>query len=674
MSRHVHVPSAFLALGLVSLSACVDAPPGEPPSDEHDHDYVHVHDEGDAGDGLIACGKLGRVEVRDGKVMQDDMVFGDEADLPELCDASVQGQLFGVGVDDPAHKWPNGVIPYRVLPHVPSNITQRISQAMTAWEGATSIEFEPYVEGEHTSWVEFDTDTSCHAHVGKNGGKQNVWLTDSKDVDEIVGVAIAANNWVYTWYLDGSVTAGTPTQVDEHKAVYKFSLPPGYYAAQIVEMAINSQDRVYTWWSDGKVSIGTSFDLDAYQAPQGNYALPAGKTRYMIVGIGISGSDTVHTWYNDGTRSMGSSLNLGNVAVAIDDVDVTSTSIRGVDFWSNNDVYTFYTNQAGEYRRVIGTIYDQSTVEYASVKVNLPRNCSVNTTIHELGHTIGLKHEQARCDRDNHVRVFFDNVQSGKAGNFDKWCDGFSDHGAYDFDSLMHYSSYAWTKNDSPTLVKKGTLGANIPKVLEMAIASDDHVYTWWEDGTVTAGTSYDLELYRARYPFTLPPGRTIADIRGIGIASDDRVYTYYVDGTVSVGTTADLDAHVAPYDYDLAYKATGVRYQPNELLAIGISDEDHVYAWYSDGYVSWGTSDNPGQQPRYSFSSPLDPDRDELKGIDIANGDHTYAWYETGRASRGATWHLSEDDTYDVRTRGTILTGNSGLSAGDIAAVNAMY
>lgn len=674
MSRHVSVPSAFLALGLVSLGACVDAPPDEPPGDEHGPDDGHDHAHGEPDDGRIACGELGRVEVRDGKVVKDDMVFGYEDELAELCDPSAQDELFGIGYDTNLRKWPGGVVPYRVQSDVPTNLYTRIHQAISHWQAHTPIQFTTYIPGVHDDYVEFDTDTWCHAEVGRRGGKQYVWLTDAKAINDIRGVAIASNDWVYTWYADGSVTAGTSTSADAHRAVYKYTLPAGYTANQIVEIAIAADDRVYTWWSDGKVSIGTSSDLDAHQTPTGNFSVAQGKTRGMIVGIGIGPGDTVHAWYDDGTRSSGNSQNLGNTAVAITDVDIVPSTTLGVDFSSSGAVYTFY-NKDNVYKRVVGTLSDQSTVEYASEKVTLPGDCPLSATIHEIGHSVGLKHEQSRCDRDSHVRVFLDNVTDGKEGNFDKECGvSFSDYGGYDFASIMHYTSYGFSKNQNPTLLRRGTLGANIPNAIEMAIASDDHVYTWWEDGTVTAGTSSELETYRSRYPFTISGTRTVANIKGIAIASDDRVYTYYDDGKVSVGTTSDLDAHVAPYSYWLAYKPSGVRYQPHEILSVGISEDDHVYVWYTDGRVSWGTSNYPGANDLYDFSSPLDPDRDEIKGIDISSDDRTYVWYETGRASQGATWNLSSIDTYDIRGRGIVLQSNSVLSAGDIAAVNAMY
>jgi hypothetical protein len=87
-----------------------------------------------------------------------------------------------------------------------------------------------------------------------------------------------------------------------------------------------------------------------------------------------------------------------------------------------------------------------------------------------------------------------------------------------------------------------------------MGIAgSDDHVFVWYRDGTVSSGSSSKLAQHRAPYAYTLPPGKTPGDIMGMGIAgSNDHVFAWYRDGTVSSGSSSDLDQHRAPYPYSL--------------------------------------------------------------------------------------------------------------------------
>ena len=46
--------------------------------------------------------------------------------------------------------------------------------------------------------------------------------------------------------------------------------------------------------------------------------------------------------------------------------------------------------------------------------------CTTGNIIHELGHAVGLWHEQSRADRNQFVEIIAQNVSAGKALNFDQ--------------------------------------------------------------------------------------------------------------------------------------------------------------------------------------------------------------------------------------------------------------
>jgi hypothetical protein len=58
---------------------------------------------------------------------------------------------------------------------------------------------------------------------------------------------------------------------------------------------------------------------------------------------------------------------------------------------------------------------------------------------HEVGHALGLYHEQQRLDRDSYITIFWDNLPPDK-GAWTKVPDGSVQRGPYDFYSVMHYS------------------------------------------------------------------------------------------------------------------------------------------------------------------------------------------------------------------------------------------
>lgn len=86
-------------------------------------------------------------------------------------------------------------------------------------------------------------------------------------------------------------------------------------------------------------------------------------------------------------------------------------------------------------------------------KLNLASGCwTTGIILHELGHAMGLFHEHQRSDRNRYLSIALENVKKGSKGNFFSvfWA---KKHGAYDFQSVMHYRAQAFSKNGKPTLV-----------------------------------------------------------------------------------------------------------------------------------------------------------------------------------------------------------------------------
>ncbi|XP_023212714.1 zinc metalloproteinase dpy-31-like [Centruroides sculpturatus] len=65
--------------------------------------------------------------------------------------------------------------------------------------------------------------------------------------------------------------------------------------------------------------------------------------------------------------------------------------------------------------------------------------------IHEVGHAIGLHHEQSRLDRGNHIKILWENIPLSKHSQFHLTLD-FNHQVKYDLSSIMHYSTMAFSK------------------------------------------------------------------------------------------------------------------------------------------------------------------------------------------------------------------------------------
>ncbi|XP_042880326.1 blastula protease 10-like [Penaeus japonicus] len=122
------------------------------------------------------------------------------------------------------------------------------------------------------------------------------------------------------------------------------------------------------------------------------------------------------------------------------------TCVRFVEAPDTNEPYIAITEGNGCYSYVGQTGKKGQTL-------SIGRNCYTNAIIkHELGHAIGLFHEQSRSDRNNYVKINYTNVRAGTERNFYKHVT--ANYGQeYDFYSLMHYTSTSFTKNGGSTVV-----------------------------------------------------------------------------------------------------------------------------------------------------------------------------------------------------------------------------
>ncbi|XP_026196444.1 meprin A, alpha (PABA peptide hydrolase), tandem duplicate 2 [Anabas testudineus] len=88
--------------------------------------------------------------------------------------------------------------------------------------------------------------------------------------------------------------------------------------------------------------------------------------------------------------------------------------------------------------------------------VSIGERCDNKAIVeHELLHALGFYHEQSRADRDDYVKIWWDQIEEGKEHNFNKYEDDFITdlNTPYDYESIMHYRPLSFNKNESiPTI------------------------------------------------------------------------------------------------------------------------------------------------------------------------------------------------------------------------------
>jgi len=110
--------------------------------------------------------------------------------------------------------------------------------------------------------------------------------------------------------------------------------------------------------------------------------------------------------------------------------------------------------------------------------LNLDQLCGFGSAVHELGHVLGLWHEHSREDRDDFVKIHWDNILDGKAFAFNQHISDGEDVHNYDYGSIMHYGAYAFSRNGWPTITPLQHAFIGQRSALSVAdIASIDQYY-----------------------------------------------------------------------------------------------------------------------------------------------------------------------------------------------------
>lgn len=189
-------------------------------------------------------------------------------------------------------------------------------------------------------------------------------------------------------------------------------------------------------------------------------------------------------------------------------------------------------------------------------------DCPRGTLIHEIGHAVGLHHEQGRADRDSHVTILLANIENGWADQFQKYGNAF-DIGSYDFNSIMHYSAFAFCNRidpnqgffrancvaQQPTIV---TIPAGIPIGQQSGLSAGDRAAV----RAIYTPVVVRPVVVRRSTGFAFNPNETWTDIQYFG--SRD---TFFADVTGD----GKADAIVVNDDRITVRHSTGSEFSDNE-------------------------------------------------------------------------------------------------------------
>ncbi len=110
-------------------------------------------------------------------VLEGDIILGSSEDISKGNDLY---SIAGNGISTQYFLWNDSIIPYQISSSISSQTTiSRIRTAIAHWQDKTQLEFVELTAtnaARYPDYIEFIPSSGCSSYVGRQGGKQNIWV------------------------------------------------------------------------------------------------------------------------------------------------------------------------------------------------------------------------------------------------------------------------------------------------------------------------------------------------------------------------------------------------------------------------------------------------------------------------------------------------------------------
>ncbi|KNC22839.1 hypothetical protein FF38_08045 [Lucilia cuprina] len=427
-----------------------------------------------------------------------------EEENPELTAGFIEGDmdidLSRNGGTDENKRWPDGIVYYEISDEYDEDHARYIREAMDAIENDSCIQFLEAPENA-TAFVEISPKKNgCFAKIGYRGTKQELNLqnyalnrgcfvkgTIMHELLHVLGFYHQHNvpeRDEYITIIEGNVKDGQMKNFNKYNEwdVTSFGVEYDYASIMHYHATAYSKNGFTTIATVGDeyreigqrrgLSEGDITKLKAINLLAYGYTAPVNTEIWEEdpeLTAGYYEGDMLLATNRNGVTNVLKTWPLGIVYYKIDEVfnaDQISYIQQAMAAIESISCIRFQIagNDTRDYINITGTLHGcYATVGYTGFKqtlnlhVNdLDKGCFIKgKIIHELLHALGFYHQHSAPNRDDYIWVMLENVQDKYKPFFRKQSEKFvTDFGIeYDYYSVMHYSSTAFTKNGLPTII-----------------------------------------------------------------------------------------------------------------------------------------------------------------------------------------------------------------------------